>query len=48
MKKDQHIAFMTTKEIKEKLQKIAEEEDRTLSYIVHRILSIYFSDSYKK
>lgn len=38
MKKSEYITFRTTIEIKEHLEKIATEEDRTISYVVNRIL----------
>lgn len=38
MKKSDYITFRTTSEIKEYLTKLANKEDRTISYIVNRIL----------
>lgn len=38
MKKTETIAFKTTIEIRKALEKIAEEEDRSLSYIINKIL----------
>ena len=37
-KKSAMIGFKTTPEIKEKLEAIAEQEDRTVSYIINKIL----------
>ena len=37
-KKSEMIGFKTTPEIKAALEEIAEREDRTLSYIINRIL----------
>lgn len=37
-KKSEMIGFKTTPEIKQALEKIAEAEDRTVSYIINRIL----------
>ena len=37
-KKSEMIGFKTTPEIKSALEEIAEREDRTLSYIINRIL----------
>lgn len=43
MKKSEFIAIRTTEEIKNKLDQIAKEEDRSLSYIVNRIIENYFN-----
>lgn len=40
-KKSEMIGFKTTPEIKQALEKIAEAEDRTVSYIINRILEEY-------
>lgn len=40
-KKTEMIGFKTTPEIKTSLEEIAEREDRTLSYIINRILEHY-------
>lgn len=40
-KKSEMIEFKTTPEIKQALEKIAENEDRTISYIINRILEEY-------
>ena len=40
-KKSEMIGFKTTPEIKQALEKIAESEDRTVSYIINRILEEY-------
>lgn len=40
-KKSEMIGFKTTPEIRKELEKIAELEDRSLSYIINRILSEY-------
>lgn len=37
-KKSEMIGFKTTPEIKSALEEIAEREDRTVSYIINRIL----------
>ena len=37
-KKSQMVGFMTTPEVKDALVGIAKEEDRSLSYIIDRIL----------
>lgn len=37
-KKTEMIGFKTTPEIKTALEEIAEREDRTISYIINRIL----------
>ena len=37
-KKSEMIGFKTTPEIKAALEQIAEQEDRTISYIINRIL----------
>lgn len=39
MKKREMIGFKTTTEIKKGLEAIAEKEDRSLSYIINRIVS---------
>ena len=41
MKKSAYITFRTDEEIKNYLEKLAKREDRTLSYIVNRILEEY-------
>lgn len=40
-KKSEMIGFKTTPEIKKALEEMAEAEDRTVSYIVNRILKDY-------
>ncbi len=40
-KKSEMIGFKTTPEIRKELEKIAEREDRSISYIINRILSEY-------
>ena len=40
-KKSEMIGFKTTPEVKAALEKIAEKEDRSVSYIINRILSEY-------
>lgn len=37
-KKTEMIGFKTTPEVKEYLEKVAEAEDRSISYIINRIL----------
>ena len=37
-KKSEMIGFKTTPEVKTALERIAEEEDRSVSYIINRIL----------
>lgn len=44
-KKSEMIGFKTTPEIKAALEKIAESEDRTISYIINRILEEYLNPS---
>ena len=41
-KKTEMIGFKTTKEIKEALLAVAEAEDRSVSYIINRILQQHF------
>ncbi len=40
-KKSEMIGFKTTPEIRSKLEEIAEKEDRTISYIINKILQEY-------
>lgn len=40
-KKSEMIGFKTTPEVKAALEEIALKEDRTISYIINRILSEY-------
>lgn len=40
-KKSEMIGFKTTPEIRKALEKIAESEDRSISYIINRILQNY-------
>ena len=40
-KKTEMIGFKTTPELKETLQKIAEKEDRTVSYIINKAIQEY-------
>lgn len=47
-KKSEMIGFKTTPEIKAALEEIAEREDRTISYIINRILEEYLTPSGKK
>lgn len=47
-KKSEMIGFKTTPEIKAALEEIAEREDRTISYIINRILEEYLAPSEKK
>ena len=49
-KKTQMIGFKTTPEIREALIRAAELEDRTISYIINRILQEHFciTDTTKK
>ena len=42
-KKTEMIGFKTTPEVKEALISIAEREDRSISYIINRILTEYFN-----
>ena len=42
-KKTEMIGFKTTPAIKEALESIAEQEDRSVSYIVNRILTEYLN-----
>ena len=42
-KKTVMIGFKTTPEIREKLEQIAEKEDRTISYIINKILEEYLT-----
>ena len=43
MKKTAYITFRTDENTKTILEKIAKEEDRTLSYILNRILTEYLA-----
>ena len=47
-KKSEMIGFKTTPEIKTALERIAEQEDRTISYIINRILEQSLKDSIQK
>lgn len=40
-KKTEMIGFKTTPELKKALEEIAEKEDRTLSYVINKILENY-------
>lgn len=40
MKKSESITFRCSPEIKEKLDTIAKEEDRSLSYIINRLIEM--------
>lgn len=42
-KKSEMIGFKTTPQIRQELEEIAKEEDRSISYIINRILSEYFA-----
>ena len=41
MKKNEMIGFKTTTEIRKELQQIAKEEDRSVSYIINKIVTIH-------
>ena len=41
MKKSEYITFRTTEEIKSHLEKLAKEDDRTISYVINKILEEY-------
>lgn len=41
-KKTEMIGFKCTPEIRKALEQIAEEEDRSISYIINRVLTEYF------
>lgn len=41
MKKSAYITFRTSEEIKNHLEKKAKEDDRTLSWIINKILEEY-------
>lgn len=43
-KKSAMIGFKTTPEVKEKLEEIAEKEDRSVSYIINKIISEYLTN----
>lgn len=47
-KKSEMIGFKTTPEIKAALEQIAEIEDRTISYIINRILEDYLKQPGRK
>lgn len=47
-KKSEMIGFKTTPEIKKELERIAESEDRTISYIINRILQNHLFDKEKE
>lgn len=40
-KKTEMIGFKTTPDVKLKIEEIAEKEDRTVSYIINKILTEY-------
>jgi len=42
-KKSEMVGFKTTREIKAALCAMADKEDRTVSYIINRILTEYFN-----
>ena len=44
-KKSQMIGFKTTPEIKRALVSIAQKEDRSIGYIINRILTQYLSQT---
>lgn len=44
-KKSEMIGFKTTPEIKAALEEIAEREDRTLSYVINKILENYIKEN---
>ena len=46
-KKSEMIGFKTTPEIKAALEEIAEREDRTLSYVINKILENYLKENGK-
>ncbi len=46
-KKSEMIGFKTTPEIKEALEEMARKDDRTVSYIVNKILKEYIERSTK-
>lgn len=41
MKKSAYITFRTSEEVRSYLEKKAKEDDRTLSYLINKILSEY-------
>lgn len=41
MKKSCYVTFRTSEEVKTHLEKLAKEDDRTLSYIINKILEDY-------
>lgn len=47
-KKSEMIGFKTTPKIREKLEEMAKKEDRSISYIVNRILSSHLLNDEKK
>jgi predicted transcriptional regulator len=48
VKKNEYITFRTDENVKNKLLDLAEKEDRTLSYIVNRILKNYLEGESEK
>lgn len=44
-KKTEMIGFKTTPEIKNQLEKIANEQDRSLSYIINKILENWIKEN---
>lgn len=46
-KKSEMIGFKTTPEIRKELERIAESEDRSISYIINRILQQYLEKEEK-
>lgn len=43
-KKSEMIGFKTTPEVRTALEKIAENEDRSISYIINKILTEYLCE----
>ena len=41
MKKTEYITFRTSEEVKTAIENIAKDEDRTISYILNRIITDY-------
>lgn len=46
-KKSEMIGFKTTPEIRKEIERIAQSEDRSISYIINRILQEYLEKERK-
>lgn len=48
MKKSAYITFRTSEEIKSHLEKMAKEDERTLSWVINKILEEYIKKTAPK